>query len=306
MKIIHRLEDFPSLMHSTVAAIGNFDGVHLGHKKILQFLVEESKKQDLLSLVLTFSPHPEKFFGKKPVKMIQTLDQRLDEIQKNDVGMAFVLPFSEKIAGLSSRDFLQKIMMDTARAREIIVGENFRFGKNREGNVRVLKRLAPICRFNIYSIPAEKKDGRIVSSSLIRTLLQNGEVEKASVLLGRPYEIKGTVTKGHSRGKNLGFPTANISTENEIIPPGVFITHAVIADKKQPALTNVGTCPTFEQRETNIESYLLDFTGDLYGQELKIQFLKKLRDEVKFDTPEQLAEQIAKDLAAAKSHFHIT
>jgi len=222
MQIIHRIEDFPVLTKSTVTAIGNFDGIHLGHKKILQFLASEAEKHKLSSLVLTFSPHPERYFGKNPVKMIHTMDQRLKEIEKNNISMTFVLPFSEDTASLSSRDFIQNIMIDTIHAKEIIVGDNFRFGKNRAGNVRILQKLSSHFGFKFVSIPSEQRHGSIISSSLIRTYLLKGEIEKANVLLGHPYEIEGTVIKGHSRGKYLGFPTANISSKNEIIPHGIF------------------------------------------------------------------------------------
>lgn len=305
MQIIHRIEDFPALTKSTVTAIGNFDGIHLGHKKILQFLASEAEKHKLPSLVLTFSPHPERYFGKNPVKMIHTMDQRLKEIEKNNITMTFILPFSEDIASLSSHDFIQKIMIDTLHAKEIIVGDNFRFGKNRTGNVHILKKLSSLCGFNFFSIPPEKEHGRIVSSSLIRTYLLKGEIEKANALLGHPYEIEGTVIKGHSRGKNLGFPTANISSINEINPHGIFFSYVYFQGQKRPSLTNIGTSPTFGSSETQIESHIIDFTGNLYGQTQKIQLLKKFRDEIKFNTPEQLVEQLKKDLAAAKSFFKL-
>lgn len=305
MQIIRRLEDFPAQTKNTVAAIGNFDGIHLGHKKILQFLAREAKKYKLYSLVLTFSPHPERFFGKKPVKMIQTIDQRLKEIEKNNIDKTLVLPFSEEIASLSSRDFIQKIMIDTLHTEEIIVGNNFRFGKNRTGNVQILQKLSSLCGFKFVSIAPEKRHGSIVSSSLIRTLLLEGAIEEANTLLGHPYVIEGTVIKGHSRGKSLGFPTANISTDNEIVPRGIYFSYVISQGQKHPSLTNIGTSPTFGLSETQVESYLIDFSENLYGQAQQIQLLKKLRDEIKFSTPKQLVDQLKKDSAAAKSFFKL-
>jgi riboflavin kinase/FMN adenylyltransferase len=305
MQIIRRLEDFPALATSTIVAIGNFDGIHLGHKKILQFLAREAKIHKLSSLILTFSPHPERYFRKKPVKMIQTMDQRLKEIEKNNINMTLVLPFSEEIASLSSRDFIQKIIIDKLHAKEIIVGNNFRFGKNRTGDVRILQKLSSLCKFKFFSIPSEKRQGRIVSSSLIRTLLLEGAIEKANALLGHHYSIEGTVIKGHSRGKSLGFPTANISTDNEIVPHGIYFSYVFSQEQKHPSLTNIWTSPTFGLSETQIESYLIDFSENLYGQKQKIQLLKKLRDEIKFSTSEQLVDQIKKDIAAAKTFFKL-
>lgn len=305
MQIILRIEDFPALTKKTVAAIGNFDGIHLGHKKILQFLAKEAEKHNLSSLVLTFSPHPERYLGKKPVKMIQTMDQRLKEIEKNNIDKTLVLPFSEDIAGLSSREFIQNIMIDKLQAKEIIVGDNFRFGKNRTGTVRILQKLSSHCGFKFFPIPSEKRQGRIVSSSLIRTLLLKGAIEEANALLGHPFVIEGPVIRGHSRGENLGFPTANISTDNEIVPSGIYFSYVFSQGQKRPALTNIGTSPTFGLSETQIESHLIDFSENLYGQVLKIQLLKKLRTEIKFSTPEQLVDQIKKDLAAAKTYFKL-
>ena len=303
MQIIRSLGDFPALKKNNVAAIGNFDGIHLGHKKILQFLAGEAKKHKLSSLVLTFSPHPERYFEKKPVKMIQTMDQRLEAIKEKNIDKTLVLPFSEEIASLNSRDFIKKILIDTLHVEEIIVGENFRFGKNRAGNVRILKKLSSLCGFKFFSIPSEKRHGRIVSSSLIRSLLLKGAVEEANALLGHPYEIEGTVIKGRSRGKSLGFPTANISTGNEIVPHGIYFSYVFSRGQKHPSLTNIGTIPTFGLAETQIESHLIDFSENLYGQEQKIQLLKKLRDEIKFSTPRQLVDQMKKDLAAAITFF---
>lgn len=305
MQIFRGLEDFPAPATSTIVAIGNFDGIHLGHKKILQFLASEAKTRKLSSLILTFSPHPERYFGKKPVKMIQTMDQRLEEIEKNNINKTLVLPFSEEIASLNSRDFVQKIIIDKLHAKEIIVGNNFRFGKNRSGDVQILQQLSSFYGFKFCSIPSEKKQGRIVSSSLIRTLLLKGSIEEANALLGHLYSIEGTVIKGLSRGKSLGFPTANISTDNEIVPHGVYFSYVFSQGQKHPSLTNIGTSPTFGLSETQIESYLIDFSENLYGQKQKIQLLKKLRNEIKFSTPEKLVNQIKKDIAAAKTFFKL-
>ena len=305
MQTFTRLDEFSTQKKATATAIGNFDGIHMGHQHILQILGEEAQKKNLLSLVLTFSPHPERFLGKKKVRMIQTIDQRLRAIKKNNISMAVVLPFSQSIANLSSREFIKKIMIDSLGTRTIIVGENFRFGRNREGNIEVMEKLSSSLNFDFSSIPARKKNGNIISSSLIRTLLLKGEIEEANRLLGHPYEIEGTVIQGQSRGINLGFPTANVSSANEILPEGVFLSKVNLKGNKQPALTNIGRRPTFQQKKINIESHIIGFSGDLYGRNLEIQFLKKLRDEKKFETAGQLAEQIARDVAQAKKYFKI-
>jgi len=305
MKVIHGFEKFNSLSRNTVIAIGNFDGVHLGHQSILQFLAKKAEELDLASLVLTFSPHPEKILGGARIRMLQTLDQRLEGIEKFGIQTVLVVSFDEKFSNLSSQEFIQKIVVNILRAKVVIVGENFQFGKNREGDISLLNRLASRYNFQVFSIPSVTKENMVVSSSMIRSLLQEGKIEKTNLLLGRSYEIDGKVIKGKSLGKSLGFPTANIQTENEIVPSGVFITSVGINAKTLPSLTNIGICPTFSQQETNIESYIINFDQDLYGEKIKINFFKKIRDEMKFATPEELSSQIKKDLEAAKSYFNL-
>ena len=303
MQVIKGFEKFQAFSSDSILAIGNFDGIHLGHKKILQLLKEKATKHALPSLILTFSPHPEKILAEKIVKMIQTLDQRMREIEKFGIDNVLVVPFDEKFSSLSGRDFIQKIVVNTLKAKEVIVGENFRFGRNREGDISLLQQQASRFNFRVYSIPPVVKDGMVVSSSLIRSSLQDGNIEIANDLLGRVYEIEGSVVKGKSRGKALGFPTANIATENEIIPPGVFITTSWIDSKSFPSLTNVGNRPTFNQKETIIESFIINLNKNLYGKSIRVNFIKKIRDEMKFKTPDDLSQQIKKDLEKAKDYF---
>jgi riboflavin kinase/FMN adenylyltransferase len=305
MEVIRGFKNFPpSFLHSAVA-IGNFDGVHAGHQKILKFLSDKAGELGVSSLILTFSPHPEKILGEKATKMIQTLEQRKREIEKFGVGAVLIVPFDQDFSSLSAREFVRKIIVNTLKAKAVVVGENFRYGKNREGDIPLLRKLASELNFQVHSIPAVKKKGVMASSSLIRALLQQGQVEKANLLLGRNYEIEGKVIKGKSRGKPLGFPTANIETKNEIVPPGIFISFVSIETEKFPSLTNVGNCPTFSQKETNVESYVINFSRDIYGKMIRIGFIKKIRDEIKFDTAEELKAQMKKDLQIAKSYFKL-
>lgn len=305
MEVITGFEKFPSLPRNPIIAIGNFDGIHLGHQKILEFLVKKVRKHALFSLVLTFSPHPEKILGEKRIKMIQTLDQRVKEIKRFGIKAVLIVPFDEKFSSLSSQDFIKRIVVNTLRAKAVIVGQNFHFGKNREGDISLLNRLASRYNFQVHSVPSVTKEGKTVSSSLVRSLLEDGKIEKANVLLGRLYEIEGKVIKGESRGKILGFPTANIKTKNEIIPPGVFISTAEIESRTFLSLTNVGSRPTFNQQDTNIESYIINFNNNLYGKQIRINFIKKIRDETKFKTPDDLTQQIEKDLETATAYFKL-
>jgi len=305
MKIIKGLENIPEFREKTAVAIGNFDGVHLGHKKILETLVSEATKNNLTSVVMTFSPHPKKVVGKEPILMIQSLEQRLGSIRQFNVRAALILHFDRQLANRTAQEFIRHLVLEPLNAAEIIVGENFCFGKNRQGCNRTLHRLAQANGFRVHIIPPVTIAETRVSSSLIREFLQKGQVEKANDLLGRPYEIEGTVIQGQSRGKNLGFPTANIQTANEIVPGGVFVSNTVINGQAFMSLTNIGQCPTFDQKGNQVETYLMNFSSDIYGQPIKVQFLKKIRDEKKFSSPLELTRQIQKDLAFAGEYFKI-
>jgi len=303
MQIFKNVTDFPSFPKRTSVAIGNFDGVHLGHQKILRVLTDEAKDKGLLPVVLTFSPHPKKVVGTGPIHMLQSFDQRLRELGHFPIHAALLLNFDKKLASRTAQDFLENMVLKPLKAQEIIVGENFCFGRNREGCIDTLLKLAQELSFYVRSIPPVSVGGDVVSSSNIRNLLWKGEVEKAATLLGRFYEIEGEVIKGKSRGKSLGFPTANIQTLNEIIPGGVFLSEATFEGKNYPSLTNIGIRPTFHLKDMNIETYILHFDADLYGEKICIRFLKKIRDEISFDSSEALSFQIQKDIQAAESFF---
>lgn len=303
MQIIKNFTNYPTFPKNTSVAIGNFDGVHLGHQKILRILTDEAEKKGLLPVVLTFSPHPIKVVGKGQIHMLQSLDQRLREIGLFPIHTALILNFDRKLANRTAQDFLENIVLKLIRAQEIIVGENFCFGRNREGCTDTLKKLAQKLSFYVRSIPPVSVGGTVVSSSNIRKLLWEGEIEKAATFLGRYYEIEGEVIKGKSRGKTLGFPTANIQPLNDITPEGVFLSEVCFEGKNYPSLTNIGTCPTFHQNDRNIETYILHFDADIYGKTIRIRFLKKVRDEINFDSPEALSHQIQEDIQAAEAFF---
>jgi riboflavin kinase/FMN adenylyltransferase len=303
MHVIKDLKSFDSCPAGCLIAIGVFDGVHLGHQKIIRTLVEEAKKNGLPSLLLTFHPHPEAALLKKEKSLLQTLEQRINLIEKYGVQMTVVFRFDRKFASLSAEEFIHKVILEKFRAKKIIVGDNFRFGRKREGDVKKLREFALRYSFSVVSVPPVKKRNLVVSSSLIRERLRQGDIETANLLLGRPYEIIGTVVKGKSRGKILGFPTANIQPVNDIAPPGVFVSTTEIGSKIFPSITNVGTKPTFGGQEKMIESYIIDYYHDLYGKSLRVLFLKKIRDEKKFESYEALSIQIKKDLDRAREFF---
>ncbi|MFQ6070854.1 MAG: riboflavin biosynthesis protein RibF, partial [Candidatus Aminicenantales bacterium] len=239
------------------------------------------------------------------LKLIQTLDQRLESIESLGIKYAVIVPFNQNFATLSSLEFVQKILKETLKVESAVVGENFRFGKDREGDISQLIRFGKRFGFRVHEISSVEKNGRRVSSSLIRSMLEAGSIEEANQFLGRNYEIRGKVVKGMSRGKALGFPTANIKSENEIVPPGVFISEAIIDNKKYLSMTNVGHRPTFGPEELHVESYLLNLKNDIYGKKISLSFIKKMREERKFTSVDQLATQLRKDLKMTKSYFKL-
>jgi len=306
MQIFSNFDDLGQFEQSSIVAIGNFDGVHLGHQKILNFLVNKALEKDLISLVLTFSPHPGKITGKGQIKLLQTLEQKIESIRAFGVQAVFALPFTKEFASLSTEDFIDKILIKTLNARAVIVGNNFRFGKNRTGDISTLESHTAPNNLKIYIIPSLSVNTMTISSSLIRHLILKGDIKNANLLLDKPYEILGEVIKGHSRGTTLGFPTANVNTENDITPFGVFLTSVILNNREFPSLTNIGKCPTFQQKNINIESHILDFKSNIYGKKIKIIFLKRLRDEIKFKSPNELFQQIHKDLLIARKYFNLT
>jgi riboflavin kinase/FMN adenylyltransferase len=303
MQGIKSLKDIPTPPDYCAVAIGNFDGVHLGHRKIILTLLQEAKKDSLYPLLVTFHPHPAKILGERKIELLQTIEQRLDEVKKLGIQMTVVLSFDSSFALTSAEEFIRTIILQKLRAKKVIVGENFQFGKNREGDVSQLRVLGVRYGFSVLSVPPVSIEGSVVSSSLIRRLLHSGEIDKVNTLLGRPYEIEGTVVRGKSRGRRLGFPTANIHSTNDIAPPGVFVSEVGIGSKTFQAVTNVGSKPTFGEKDVMIESYIIDYNTSLYKKKLRVLFLKKIREEMKFDTPEDLSLQIKKDLEKTLAFF---
>jgi len=303
MRGIKSLNDIPTPPDNCAVAIGNFDGVHLGHRKILSFLLREAKNDGLYPLLVTFHPHPAKVLTERKIELLQTIEQRLNEIHKFGIRMTVVLSFDKSFALTTAKDFIRTILIQKLQAKKVIVGENFQFGKNREGDVSKLQELASLYGFSVLSVSPVSIGDSVVSSSLIRRLLHSGKIEKANKLLGRPYEIEGTVVRGKSRGRRLGFPTANIHSMNDIAPPGVFISEVEIGSKIFPSVTHVGSKPTFGEKDVVIESYIIDYQNNLYKKKLRVRFLKKIREEMIFDTPESLSRQIKKDLDKTLAFF---
>ncbi|MGQ9472355.1 MAG: bifunctional riboflavin kinase/FAD synthetase [Candidatus Aminicenantales bacterium] len=303
MKVFFSLDANFQALGLTAVAIGNFDGLHLGHQEILRILVEEAAAANLNSLVFTFSPHPEKILGQESIRMIQTLEQRLEGLKKLGVKTVLVMPFSDHFSQLTAREFIEAVLWSRLRARLVVVGQDFRFGRRREGNADLLSQTGRKLGLKVLTVPPVIRDGQTVSSSLIRDLLEKGEVDLAARYLGRVYEIDGTVIKGDSRGQSLGIPTANISSQNEILPPGVFITETKVQGVSFPSVTNIGQRPTFGPSPPIIESHIIDFNGNLYGEKVRTGLYRKIRDEKKFLGEAELKRQVNLDIEKAKEFW---
>jgi riboflavin kinase/FMN adenylyltransferase len=303
MVVTHGLDDPRLRPRPAAVAVGNFDGLHLGHEKILSRLCDLAGRRGLRSLVLTFEPHPERALGRASVRMIDTPDQRLARLRGTCVAAVAVIPFDRAFSRLDSTAFVEEILGARLGAREIVVGRGFRFGRDRHGDIALLRRLGRRAGLGVHVIAPAVRGGLTVSSTAIRGLLARGRVDEAARLLGRPYEISGRVVPGKKRGRLLGFPTANLDTANEILPEGVFISETVRGGTAHPSVTSIGTNPTFGPHPLSVETLLLDYHGSLYRATITVRLLRKLRPTRTFPNADALATGIRADVEAARAWF---
>lgn len=303
MVVYRGLADARLLPRPAAVAVGNFDGLHLGHRKILSKLCALAEARGLRSLVLTFDPHPERALGKKSVRMIDTPEKRLERFGDTCVDAVVVTSFDMSFSQLSCPAFVDRILAAKLGAREVVVGRDFRFGRSRRGDTGRLRVLGRRAGLAVHVVPPVVLNGRIVSSSAIRRLLGRGRVEEAARLLGRPYEISGQVVPGRHQGSLLGFPTANLATASELLPEGVFITETVRRGRIFRSLTSIGTNPTFGPHPLSVETLLLDYRGSLYGAELTVRLLRRLRPPRKFPDTAALSARIGRDVEEARAYF---
>ncbi|MGB9906071.1 MAG: bifunctional riboflavin kinase/FAD synthetase [Candidatus Saccharicenans sp.] len=304
MKVFRRLSTrLKKVSLNSVLAIGIFDGCHLGHQKILKKLLTRSRQLQVAAGLMTFSPHPDRVLNRKKINLIQTPRQKLAYLKKSGLDYCLILSLEQDLASLSGEQFARDILKEALGLQEVVVGQNFRFGHNRRCGVRELRAFGRRYGFRVSIIKPLRQDGQQVSSSLIRRYLQQGRVELAARLLGRPYEISGRIIRGRGFGRSLGFPTINLETANEILPAGVFLALVLIHNKTYPAVANIGFRPTFGGGRPSVEAHLLDFSGQLYGRRVSLRLLRKLRSERKFPSPEALRKQIGRDVARARKYF---
>lgn len=305
MKIFHGTEN-ANIQRPTVLTLGVFDGLHLGHERIMQCVVERARAIGAHATAITFDPHPRAVLHPESAPpLLQTLDQRLANFEVLGIEQAIVIPFTREFAANPAEEFLREIVHDRLHAKEVYLGAGFAFGKGRGGNIELLRKMSEELGFFADEVPEVRLRGKRISSSRIRELLGQGRVNFARRMLGRPYGVEGVVVKGNQRGRTIGFPTANLRPHNRVVPKnGVYATATLVDGVWRRSVTNVGVRPTFDDgTDISVESHILDFDGDLYGDVLRVRFLHRIRDERKFSGIEELKAQIARDVALAQNYF---
>src|SRR5215210_7793245 len=305
MRLFHGTDN-AKIARPTVLTLGVFDGLHLGHQLIMQTVAERARAINAVPTVITFDPHPRAVLHAEDAPpLLQTFDQKIEAFSMLGLEQTIVIRFTRAFAQVRAEDFLRDILAERLQAKEVYLGRGFAFGRNREGNIALLKRVSEELGFRAEEVPEVQLRGQRISSSRIRLLLAEGLVGLARRMLGRPYGVEGRVTRGQERGRLLGFPTANLHPQNRVIPRnGVYVTATLIEGAWRRSITNVGTRPTFEaQAEPSVETYVMNWSGDLYGDVLRVRFLYRLRDERRFGSVEELKRQIARDQSRAVKYF---
>ena len=308
MDIVRGMPSAETKVAYPVLAVGNFDGVHLGHQAILKHVVRRAKEVGGTAIAMIFDPHPVKvLFPDRPLFLLTSLQQKARLMEALGIDRLLCLPFTLEFSEQKPTEFIENILHQAIRAQEVYIGRNFAFGHGREGTAEDLRRIGQSLGMEVSIIEPVLVNGIMVSSSRIRRLLLEGQVADAASLLGRPYELEGIVIHGNRRGRFLGFPTANLKPPQELIPkPGVYAVQVFKGGSAQEqvgplvAVAYIGSRPTFGERDQTIEVHLFQYEGELYQQWLRVVFLERVRDEMVFEGPEELSRQIKKDVALAQ------
>lgn len=306
MKVFTDLNQIES-MESSVIAFGNFDGVHKGHQELIRRTVNSAVSTNLKSVIFTFSNHPKNILaGKGVVKNIQTFEEKIEAIQELGIDYIVTVPFDEEIRYMEPEDFIIEILMKKLNMKEAFCGFNYSFGKNGSGTPETLMKVGFDQGYGIHIVEPFMVEGEIVSSTLIRKYISEGQVDKCIKLMGRNYATGGTVVRGKEIGRTLGFPTTNLTLDEDMVSPanGVYITYCYYEGQRYASITNVGTKPTVgDSNARSIETHIFNFDQDIYNEHIKVEFLTRLRPEMKFDTVEELRSKIKDDcLTAADYH----
>lgn len=301
MKHFHSLEEV-SLQHSWLT-VGVFDGAHRGHQQIIRRLVEGAREKNLPAVVLTFDPHPSKVFGRGEIKLLTLPNERAEILGKMGVDIVITHPFNREVANITAFDFMQRLKSHIG-LDHLILGYDSALGKDREGNIPRLTEIGLELGYAVETVSAVSDESGVISSTAIRKLVTVGKIEEAAKLMGRPYCLRGRVIRGDQRGRTIGFPTANLNYEvDKLIPAsGIYACWAYLGNEKHKAAVNIGTNPTFtpDKKIMSVEAYLLDFDRDIYDKDLQLEFVTRLRDELKFDSVNALIAQIEEDVEKAR------
>lgn len=303
MLILRDFERLSDRFRDIVVTIGNFDGLHLGHQKVLSTVKEHAFVREGTSAVLTFEPHPSKVLRPHhSVKIITPFEEKAKLIEAAGIDLLLCLTFDRELARMRAEDFIRDIIVGKIGTVEVIVGSNYRFGRGKEGDTELLRRMGKRYGFRTTVVRNKTISGNVISSSSIRSLINRGKVREASYLLGRPYMIQGTVIKGKGRGgRLLSIPTANIKTSNELIPAeGVYVVRVTVGEGLYGGVMNIGKNPTFGEDSLSLEVHILDFSGNLLGSEITVYFLERLREERRFPDISRLRESIIHDINSAR------
>ena len=308
MTLIYDLDQINKPLRNPILTIGNFDGVHKGHLILFDKVKEKARAIGGQSAVMTFEPHPVKVMmpGNGP-PLITPTTQKLKLINDAGIDVIFQIPFTKQFATISACDFVRNILVEKIGIKGIVVGYDYTFGHNREGNIELLKKMGTDLGFSVTMVGQVKVEDMFVSSTFIRKLVQDGNLPDAKKLLGRNYQICGTVVKGKDRGARLlGFPTANLKVIDDLTPKtGVYAVTVLIEDKSYYGVTNIGYNPTFGNDELSVEVHILDFSGDLPAKTIRVNFIKRLREEKTFESVEALSKQIGRDIVQARKLFRL-
>jgi riboflavin kinase / FMN adenylyltransferase len=306
VRIFRSLQEARSRFGPSVLTIGNFDGVHAGHVRILRRVCEVARAKNCVPSVLTFDPHPTKVVApSRTPRLMTTPEQRCRLVEREGIQQVLILPFTPELAQLTPQQFAQQVLVEALEAKAVIVGENFRFGHKHAGDTRLLQALGAQLGFEVEVVPGLTLRRALVSSSEIRRLIESGNVSRAARLLERPFALEGDVVRGHGLGAKQTVPTLNLSTQSEVLPAtGVYVTRTEsFAGPRWPSITNVGYRPTFGGSELSIETFLLAPLDGPPPERIRVEFLRRLRDEKKFETPELLKAQILRDVRRAQAYF---
>ena len=303
MKLFTDIRDIKDI-ENTVIAVGNFDGVHKGHQKIIQRSIKDAESSGYKAAVFTFSNHPRNVIANDDVKNILSPEHKINIFRDLGIDYLFSIPFTMQIAAMKPEEYVNELLIKTFRMKEICCGFNYRFGYKAAGDTKLLMELSLKYQFGIHVMEAYQIDGMTVSSTLIRKAISEGDIKKCNELLGRNYSIGGEVVVGNKLGRTIGFPTSNLVIDKTMITPpsGVYITYCEYNGKKYPSITNVGFKPTIGQYDKNVETHIFDFDKILYGKTINVEFIKMIRPERKFENIELLKKQIAQDCITAKAY----